>query len=229
MISRKNILELELRKKIHDFIRKNPGLHMRELSRRLNIPKTTLLHHLKFMRKQELITINEIDGYQRIYVTKINGTKEKEILNLLRQKIPRQILLYLVIKTHCSQKELCDALEKSPAVISYHLNKLRKMDLIDAVKINNGIIQRWENPNLFYARIPNKREIIFRAKTVKTNQALYNMFIVYEDSLNDSDIIRSITYLINNLGGFQKIIKTEEAMDNVFNYLYDICPHPYHG
>jgi len=61
MISNKNILELELRRNIYDFILKNPGFHLRGLSRKLKIPKSTLLHHLKILKKRELIIMNSKD------------------------------------------------------------------------------------------------------------------------------------------------------------------------
>ena len=141
MISNKNILDLEQRRSIYNYILKNPGLHQRELSRRLKIPKSTLLHHLKILKKQDLVILRTVNGYHRIYASKKLGNKEKEILNLLRQKIPQQILLYLVSKTHCSQIELSEVLEKKPPIISYYLKKLYDLDLIESVQGKNGKIR----------------------------------------------------------------------------------------
>ena len=51
MISKKNILKLEIRRKIYDFVDKNPGLHVREISRRMDIPINTLIYHIKYLKK----------------------------------------------------------------------------------------------------------------------------------------------------------------------------------
>jgi len=54
MISKKNILKLEIRRKIYDFVDKNPGLHVREISRRMDIPINTLIYHIKYLKKLDV-------------------------------------------------------------------------------------------------------------------------------------------------------------------------------
>ena len=95
----------------------------------MKIPITTFLYHLRFLEKQGLIIIKTTEGYKRIYASQHIGTKEKEILNLLRKKLPQQILLYMILTTACSQIELSEELEKKPATISYHLNTLTEIGL----------------------------------------------------------------------------------------------------
>ena len=60
-----NILELETRRKIYDFIQKFPGLHVREISRRLEIPFSTLQYHLRFLEKRELVKAKDDGKYIR--------------------------------------------------------------------------------------------------------------------------------------------------------------------
>ena len=96
MISTKNILKLKARQEIYDFINKNPGLHQREISRRMNIPKTTLAYHIKFLKKLSLIDENEAGNSKYYCITKKMGTKEKQILSLFRRKNPCRIFLYLI-------------------------------------------------------------------------------------------------------------------------------------
>ena len=52
MITTRNIMKLEPRQKIFNYIQKYPGMHLRDISRQTNIPKTTLVHHLKYLKKQ---------------------------------------------------------------------------------------------------------------------------------------------------------------------------------
>ena len=229
MISNENILELELRRAIYRFILDNPGLHQRELSRRINIPKTTLLHHLRVMEKKGLINLEKINGYQRIYVNLELSEKEKNILNLIRQKIPQLILLYFIFKTSCSQIELCQELEQKSSIISYYLTKLKDCGLIEEAPFKNGFMYRWGNPNLTYYRKLRKGEIMYRIKTVRMQRDIYKMFIVFKDKLYHKEIIDSAIKVIKFIGKNTKVLKTEEAYGKMIDRLYGIFPHPYYS
>ena len=92
MILKENILKLEIRRKIYNFILKYPGLHLREIK----MPKTTLRHHLNFLEKYGLIITKADHRYTRYYVIQKVGKQDKEILNLLRQETPRRIFMLLL-------------------------------------------------------------------------------------------------------------------------------------
>ena len=130
MISNQNILQLEIRQKIYRYISKNPGIHLREISRQMTIPKSTLKYHLKYLYKKGLITTKSEKRYKRYYIINKLGTKEKEILNLLRQKVTRDILLYLMFYIVSSEIELSKVLEKHPATIDFHLKKIKNLGII---------------------------------------------------------------------------------------------------
>lgn len=229
MISNNNIMELEIRRNIFNYILNNPGLHQRELSRIMKLPKSTLIHHLKVLTKQELITTSNLDGYQRIFINKEISTKEKEILHLIRQKLPQQILLYFIFRTACSQIELSEELEKKPSTISYHIKKLKEMDIIEEVPIKDGIIIRWNNPKYFYERKLRKGEKIYRIKSIETQIDIFNMFIVYKNSLYHKNLIDSVLTIIDHFLESPKVIKTDVVFEMIFKYFFDVFPHPYHA
>ena len=184
MISKKNILNLESRQKIYGFIKKNPGLHQIEISRKMNIPKSTLIHHLRYLEKEELITSDDEKGLKRYYLSYKLGKQERIILKCLREKTPRLILAVLLFFRVCSQIELCDRLGKSPKTINYHLNKLVKANIIEVAPIRNGIVHRI-SPSKVVLRKPVGREIIYRFKSCQNTRSLYNLFIANENSLRD--------------------------------------------
>ena len=57
----KEILAVKTRKDLYDFVRKNPGFHLRELSRALGLSITLADYHLRFLERHELIT-SAMDG-----------------------------------------------------------------------------------------------------------------------------------------------------------------------
>lgn len=240
MISVKNILQLEVRKNIFNFLNKNPGIHLRELSRQMKIPKTTLKHHLKYLSNQGIITSKTEVRFKRYYVTNKFGKKEKEILTLLRQEVPHNILLYMTFFIVCSEKELSKALDKNPATIDFHLKKLKDL----------GIIKKgWGDKKKIFMKTP----IVVKRK-IKLNEKIYYIdgeeyfYIIlkllnkYKKSLPNQDFINEILKLtqeyyyidrfkkrISQKNLFLNIINNPDgAIDAVWNIFWDICPNPYH-
>ncbi len=90
----KRALELKIRRRIYNFILKYPGLHFRELMRKLNLPNGTLGYHLKYLEKRGLITARPGEGYVRYYIINNIGTDQKKMFHILRQETPRNIILF---------------------------------------------------------------------------------------------------------------------------------------
>ena len=50
-----NVLDHEVRLKIYDYIRKNPGVHYSDIANETNINRGTLRHHLMMLKKQNKV------------------------------------------------------------------------------------------------------------------------------------------------------------------------------
>jgi len=233
MINKKNILNLKKRKEIYNFIEKNPGVHLREISRRMKIPFTTVGYHLNFMNRHNLVNKKNENGYARYFVYNKFGKKEKDLLDVLRQKVPREILMCLFFHLSCSQQDLSKLLEKDPKTISYHINKLLESGIINKVKTENGHIHLW-NSWFVLKRDSICNEILYSIKEIETCEAIYEIVILYKNSFKDIDTIHDFLNLE------KKIIKIypkkkarnvnsfEMFLDLLLDKIYDIMPHPYH-
>ena len=82
---KEEILENERRQKIYAAIKKNPGLHIRELQRLLDIPLASLQYHLNYMARRNVIVEEKAEHYTRYYCTPLDP-EDKKILSVLRQK-----------------------------------------------------------------------------------------------------------------------------------------------
>ena len=83
----KSILKLEKRRKIYNYILKYPGVHLSELSKKLDIPKTTLFYHLNYLKKHELVLVKTVDRFSRYYGVRKVGEKNKKLIDfLLKEK-----------------------------------------------------------------------------------------------------------------------------------------------
>jgi len=98
LMKKRGIIKLKTRKSIYNYIVKHPGLHFRELSRELKIPKSTLDYHLTFLKKLELIKVKSNGRYNRYYAMNKVDRRDKELLNVLRQDVPLKLVIHLIVK-----------------------------------------------------------------------------------------------------------------------------------
>ena len=127
-------LELEIRQSIYSLISTSPGLHFREIQRRTKIATGQLTYHLNYLQKVGLIKIENDGEYLRYYAHIKITDDERRILELVRQKSIRHILLYLLENNNCNHEYLAKNLDIAPSTISWHLKKL-----IDANIVNKEI------------------------------------------------------------------------------------------
>jgi DNA-binding transcriptional ArsR family regulator len=230
-MSIKRILDLEKRREIYNIILKNPGLHLNEIKRRTNIPKSTFLYHIHYLEKQNLIEKNIEYRYARYYVTNKISSYDKKLLNIIRQKIPRRIIFLIYWYLARSEKDIVLALDKHQTTINYHLKKLIDSNIIEIAPYKNGAIHR-KTGIIERKRLSN--EIFY---ILKEYNQVYNFFIKYKDSLKDDEIIDYFLtmgkYRVNKNASFSKIKKLsndkiDSYCDQVIEFIYDVFPHPYH-
>lgn len=170
MVERKGI-ELENRRETYNFISKHPGLHLSELSRKLNISKSTISYHLNHLQKLGLIVTKSEGKYIRFYVANKVGEIDKKLLSLLRQDVPYRIVIFLLINPDSSQIRISRYLKRHPTTVSFHLSKLADLDIIET--------------------FPNCNEIIYN---IKNPQYIYDLLTKYEDSFFDGGVNNILTF-----------------------------------
>ena len=128
------IFDVEARRRIFDMIRQQPGLHVRELSRRLDLLPSLVDYHLKALKKNDLVYFNMEEGYKRYYISenyrsnsyKKLSSRQREILNILRQEVPLRIVMIILDNPNSTHSEILSAVDVSASTLSYHLKKLVK-------------------------------------------------------------------------------------------------------
>ncbi|MEJ2241123.1 MAG: winged helix-turn-helix transcriptional regulator [Candidatus Bathyarchaeota archaeon] len=131
---KQEILENERRGEIYDFIKKNPGLHLRELQRRLNLPLTSLEYHIDYMVRKNVLLKESSKHYSRYYVRHLDE-EDKRILKSLRQKRLREIVILLLKKEKVKYSFLLESLDIPPSTLSFYLKYLTKNKIVSKNKI----------------------------------------------------------------------------------------------
>ena len=211
-MKKEGLVKLKTRKLIYNYILKYPGLHLRGLSRKLKIPKTTIRYHLNFLKKRDLIREENVDNRVRYYAINSIGAKDKQLFSLIRKEIPRKIILILCVCMKQSQKDIIYFDKRFPGrmnsinfvmgkhrtTISFHLHKLEEM----------GIIESWQEGN----------QTMYKLKDI---ELIIDFLIKYEGKLFDSATGQFIKWM-------ELITMKDESMDGFLKKLFEIFPHPYH-
>ncbi len=140
--------DLEIRRRIYQYIYENPGVHYRELSRALNIPFGSLDHHLRYLSKHGMISSMKDGGFTRYYAKKDLDARKKAILSVLRHELPRAIVLFLLKTGRARHKEITEAFRVSGATISYHLKRMVERNIISVEKEGREHIYYITNPEM---------------------------------------------------------------------------------
>ena len=201
------ILEIKPRNEVYNFLKNNPGMHFREISRSLDIPASTLKYHLRYLEKKGFLSKQSEHGYLRFYLYGKIGKNDKKLLSTLRETVPRNILLYLILCMESSQKELIEFAEKwknHPSKIGYHLNKHRTTIGFHLKKLleEDILIADHDGTEIMY-RINNIDEIldlIIRYDTSVLMEA-YGRFLKYVDDSHPrlSNTIDNVAELFDKL------------------------------
>jgi predicted transcriptional regulator len=162
-------MDLESRRQIFELITDFPGLHFREILRRLDISSGNLNYHLNYLIKHEvLVTITDGNLKRYYLVGKIKG-QEKRILACLRNETARGLVLFLLLNPNTQFNEIAKHFDLTPSKLAYHLNKLRKKNIVE--KERKGRITMY---------------------TVSNEEAVANVLITYRPSFMDDLIEKFI-------------------------------------
>src|SRR5207302_10604354 len=105
MAKDEDILAVATRKNLYDFVSRNPGFHLRELSRALNLSITLADYQLRFLERHDLVSSSMDGEYKRLYPRSTRGLADvraalsethRHILAYLRQPVPLRVVAFLL-------------------------------------------------------------------------------------------------------------------------------------
>ena len=122
--------KISTRRKIYEEIVLNPGLHFRELQKRLDIPTGMLEYHLSVLEREGVI-VSKMDGkYKRFFANTHMSRDERRIMGALRSEIGRRIVIFLLENGRSRHADMAESLGIRGSTLSYHLTKLVKSGII---------------------------------------------------------------------------------------------------
>lgn len=132
-IAKSALLENNIRQQIFEMISQNPGVNVSEISRRLDIAWGTATHHLQKLRHEKLVSIR-MTSNQKCYFPN-GGTytpREMDVMSAVKHPTAKQIAEFLIQNGARCHRDIAEALQLTPALVSFHTSKL----------IQNGVLAR---------------------------------------------------------------------------------------
>ena len=141
------VLAVKTRRDLYQYVRSNPGFHLREIARALNLSITLADYHLRFLEKHELVSWTMDGEYKRYYPRSQPGDaaarpalsdEEKRVLAYLRQPVPFRVLAFLMEREAAAHKEILEHVPVSPSTLSHHLKKMQYAGVLRQVEGHGG-------------------------------------------------------------------------------------------
>lgn len=154
-------LELENRRRAYELVAATPGLHLRDLARRLEVDVRTALYHLEHLEEHGLVAKIEEGGFRRYFPHTANGRKaevvdarDKPWLSALRKRVPLFVALFLLQRSRAAAGELAAGVGGSPSTMSYHLGRLTKLGFVQHEGMDYVLSEPDRVARLLYAYRP---------------------------------------------------------------------------
>jgi len=123
-LARSELLDHDTRAAIYTHLEDDPGTHLRQLKRELDLKHGTLLHHLQMLEDQGIIRSVKDGMYRRFYHVEDaptgGGTPST------RERVERAILA----EPGTTNQAIADALDEEPSTVHYHVDQLVDEDRV---------------------------------------------------------------------------------------------------
>ncbi len=124
-IRRDNLLKHAVRKRIHEYVKENPGAHYRAILDDLELSMGVLTYHLNRLEKGEYLRSRQDGMYRRFFVT---GRKTE--VKFFLSEIQESIMATIRANQGISQSKIAEAIGVTRKVVNYHIKILDQAGLI---------------------------------------------------------------------------------------------------
>ncbi|HVL87201.1 MAG TPA: winged helix-turn-helix transcriptional regulator [Candidatus Thermoplasmatota archaeon] len=131
-VTAQNVLENDARRELYEYIKTNPGTHLRATAAALGLSTTNALWHLRKLEQSNLVNSKRLEGYKVFYPVE-GGLEAKRMglaMAVLRNENARQILELISQEPAAHQREMARRLSLNHGTIRWHLKKLSAVGLV---------------------------------------------------------------------------------------------------
>ena len=139
-----------IRDRVIGVISNQPGIHMREIARQLDVHINLADYHLRILEKAGKVISVEKGGRKGFFSSTLEpgkvplGPVERRILLLLREVRTLAIILFLLVTGGARSGEVATEVKISPSTSTHHLKRLENEGILEKDKSRRYIISEPE-------------------------------------------------------------------------------------
>lgn len=119
------------RKNIFEFVSKNPGCTIAEVSKNLGINRGSAKYHIKKLVSKSQITTAKTGKFTRLFRNSgIFNNDEKMIISYLRNETCRNLLLGIMENPGITNRNLAEELSLDKSTVHWYLDKFKNSNII---------------------------------------------------------------------------------------------------
>ncbi|HET6398686.1 MAG TPA: winged helix-turn-helix transcriptional regulator [Candidatus Thermoplasmatota archaeon] len=137
-VSGPRLLQHPTRRLVADCIEANPGIHYKELSRRLGLANGTLEHHLRKLVADGIVLRHAGDGYT-CYFPKGVSRHDLRAAGPLKAAGARRVLQAVQASPGASSSDVATAAGLDASTVSHHVRRLQDAGLVEARRVGRTV------------------------------------------------------------------------------------------
>lgn len=139
-ISSQNVLLQNVRARIYNTIRNNPGIHLHGIAQRTGIGIGTARYHLRMLLRTHKVTLDRDAG--SIHFFENSGTytgREQQILKHLRSPTARKLIHAILENPTASRRDLAAEAGISGSSVTWHIKRLESGGIVTSARAGRTV------------------------------------------------------------------------------------------
>ncbi|MHB8586818.1 MAG: winged helix-turn-helix transcriptional regulator [Thermoplasmatota archaeon] len=137
-IQRESVMDQSTRERIYGIIREDPGVHAHQISSRAGVGWGTTVYHLKLLEDHRLV-VGERQGRYKRFFPSAGYVGVKSAMGALRNETSSAVAAFVAEHPGTSQREVCEALNISASLVSWHVDRLEQAGLLKRVREGRSV------------------------------------------------------------------------------------------
>lgn len=129
----------DTRRRIHEHVESNPGVHFNALARELDLAAGQVQYHVRKLLGNDRIVEEPVYGRTHYYPPTYTPW-ERRAVALARRETCRELLRYLLAAGSARPDEAAEAVGIARSTLQWHLDRLVEAELVEKRHVKSGIV-----------------------------------------------------------------------------------------
>ncbi|SDZ79203.1 Winged helix-turn-helix DNA-binding [Haloplanus vescus] len=130
----------DVRRRVRDHVRANPGVHFNALARNLDIATGQAQYHLRRLGRNDDVVAERIRGRTHYFAPEYDAW-ERRLLALYRRETARDIVTLLLESERLPATVIADRLDLARSTVSWNLDSLAEAGIVEQSYGTNGRVE----------------------------------------------------------------------------------------